>query len=304
MPKYNIHPDFRILKLIRMPRCLLVNRISNLFLRMMYKLQKINSEASCTRFKVQREGKMIVNVDLIVPKEKKPRPCLVYFPGGGFLMEATNFHKKIIADLAVDLDIAIAVVHYRLAPKFAFPTAFNDAIAAFEYIRNHSETFGIERTRIAVGGDSAGGSLAAGLCLYNQDVLKYDIKCALLVYPATGNETTKSRQLYYDTPMFHSGMFKVIRKAYFANGYFGMEKYAYPISHENHSGLPPTYIETAEFDPLHDEGIDYYHVLADNKIIVELNDTQGTVHGYDILAKSPIVRKSYKKRRDFLKRYL
>ncbi|MDD4184629.1 MAG: alpha/beta hydrolase [Candidatus Izemoplasmatales bacterium] len=304
MRKYHIHPDFKELRFIKMPRSLFINKVGNFFLRLGYRLQKINSKATCTRYKLPVSDGEEINFDMITPKEKKIRPCLIYFPGGGFLMAATQFHKKIIADIAVDQDIAVAMVHYRLAPKYPFPTALNDAIACLEHLDDQALKYDIDNNRFAIGGDSAGGSLAAGVCLYARDRLNVKLRCAMLVYPATDDKETKSRKTYVDTPMFHSRMLPIIKKAYFANGHFDLKKYAFPMMHDKHEGLPPTYIETAEFDPLHDEGVNYAAKLKDNNVEVVLNETKGTVHGYDILSKSEIVKEAYARRKSFIGEHL
>jgi acetyl esterase/lipase len=275
-----------------------------LFLLITYSLQRINRKITVVRRKLQTNDGSTFKVDIFTPKGKKTRPCLLYFPGGGFLMCATPFHKKILADLVAKLDISAVMVHYRLAPRHPFPAAFNDAVSALEYVIKHADRLSIDPNHIGVGGDSAGGTLAAGLSLYNNDKLHYQLKCSMLIYPATDNEDSKSRQAYVDTPMFHSRMLEVVKKAYFANGLFGLGNYAFPLQHPNPKGLGPTYIETAEFDPLHDEGIHYHKKLAEFGVVTELNNTIGTVHGYDIVQKSEIVKNSMKKRILFIQEHL
>jgi len=200
----------------------------------------------------------------------------------------------------------VAAVDYRLAPAHVFPAALDDAFAAYRWAQTRADELDIDVSRIAVGGDSAGGSLAAGVCLMARDY-GAAVPCGqLLVYPAVGaGEVTQSVLEFTDTPMCNSRDMEKYIKFYNPNcdSLSPQERrYSSPGEAEKLDGLPETYVETAEFDCLHDEGVLYAKRLEEEGIPVTLNETKGTIHGYDFMTKSEITRQSIQKRCEFLKK--
>lgn len=232
-------------------------------------------------------------------------PCMIYYPGGGFLMRATHIHKHNLMTIVKNLKITGIMVHYRLAPKYAFPLAFYDCIDSFKYITENSSALKIDPDRIGVGGDSAGGNLACGVALYNNDEIHKPLKMLFMVYPDLDRgEESHSRKSYRKTPMLNTKIFKELKKTYYRNGFFNLDKYAFPHTHPELSRLRNIYIETAEYDPLHDDGVKFHNLLGKHKVMSELNETLGTVHGYDVVLKSKIVQESMAKRIAFIEKYL
>ncbi|MCK7485031.1 MAG: alpha/beta hydrolase [Bacillus subtilis] len=207
---------------------------------------------------------------------------LLVFPRRRILMVATHLHKLAIASFVKRLQIIVLVVHYRLAPKHAFPTAFFDALDSYQYLLDHAKERGIDVNKIAVGGDSAGGNLACALTHWRRDQ-GLSMPCGqMLLYPALDRlDQEGSRTKFVDTPMFSSRNFEFVRSHYFRNGVGELGAYAAPLMAEHFNHLPPTYIETAEFDPLTDDGRKYAEVLIAAAIPVAFYPTQGTPHGYD-----------------------
>lgn len=304
--KYDIHPDFKMLRYLHMPRSRLSMWTANLFMKLLYKCRKLPDGVKMHRLKLSMRDGYILNVDVFSNQDVKAKvPCLIYFPGGGFMMRATHIHKHNLVTMVKNLKITGIMVHYRLAPKYPFPLALYDCIDSFNYITENCEAMNIDSDRIGMGGDSAGGNLACGVALYNKDKIHKPLKMLLMIYPALDKgQETRSRKTYSNTPMLNSNIFGVVDKKYYRNGLFGSDKYTFPLTHPDVSGLKNVYIETAEYDPLHDDGIKFYKLLIKQNVTAELNDTSGTVHGYDVLLKSKIVQESMSKRIDFIERYL
>ena len=161
---------------------------------------------------------------------------------------------------------------------------------------------GIDATRVAVGGDSAGGGLAAGIAQRALQEERIELRGQLLLYPAVDLLCTRpSMTLFKDVPPF-----KDISPLRVAKTYLGgapskpLPRYSSPIDGIL-KGLPPAYVETPQFDPLHDQGIDYANMLKAEGVEVELNDIPGAIHGFDIVApKSSVSHEAMTKRIRFL----
>jgi len=304
--KYNIHSDFLVLRYLHMPKDMRIMGLANKVARLAYKAVHVPKTIRYQKFDIGTRDGGTITLDFFTPKNVNgPLKCLIYFPGGGFLMPAAHVHKRNVMHMVETAQIACVIVHYRLAPKYAFPTALYDALDATEHLYKNAKSYGIDATRMGLGGDSAGGNLACAVSLYNQDHEQYPFQPLLLIYPGLDEgRASYSRQTYTDTPMFNADMFDFIGKSYYKNGLFGLEKYAFPLTHENPKGVGPVYLETAEYDCLHDDGILFYDKLKEMNVQVELNDTKGTVHGYDAIANSNIVKESIRLRIEFIKRYL
>jgi acetyl esterase len=304
--KYPIHKDFRKLRFLHMSKNIGLLRIENFIIGILYHLTRIPKAVKRTRIFASTKDGGRIKLDLFAKVGQEGiRPCLIYYPGGGFMMNASHIHKKILANIVKETGFKAVMVHYRLAPAHAFPTAFFDALEAMEYVYGHARDLKVDADHIGLAGDSSGGNLACAVALYNQDVIHQPLKALMLVYPGLGKGLDSfSRKAYYDTPMFNSSIFPVIDQVYYPNGTGDLERYAYPLLHPNPTGIGPVYIETAEFDCLHDDGIAFYESLKACAVACELNETKGTVHGYDVMQNSDIVKASIRQRIDFLKNNL
>lgn len=243
-----------------------------------------------------------IEIFIFSPKEiTEPSPCLIYYHGGGFFFDGAGYHYKISKKYALSIPCKLIFVKYRLAPKHPFPTAPQDCFAAYKWAIRNAQTLGIDTTRIAVGGDSAGGNLAAVISQMARDREEILPVCQMLIYPVTDRRmTSESSRLMTDAPMWNSTLSKMMWRGYL-QGYEGEDiAYASPAEAKDFSSLPTAYIETAEFDSLRDEGIAYAKSLADAGVEVTLNETKGTMHGYDIVEKSPTTISYVAKRIEFL----
>jgi acetyl esterase len=232
-----------------------------------------------------------IELTIYEPKNiEKNAPCLIYFHGGAFALKAAPYHMNLACAYALNTPCKVVFVDYRLAPKYAFPVGVEDCYASFEWVYKNAEVLGIDKSKIAVGGDSAGGALAAAVSLMARDGHAPKICFQTLVYPVTdGRQITESIRNYTDTPMWNSRLNAKMWTLYLKNGIPIRKEYASPMEANSFENLPDTYIEVSEFDCLRDEGINFAQALIKSGIHVELYRTAGTVHGFDIAEKSEIV---------------
>ena len=192
---------------------------------------------------------------------------------------------------------------YHLTPKYPYPAAYDDVLALYKYIMENPEELGINNEKIGVAGDSAGGSIVALICNnYEHEGLKRPC-LQMLVYPLTDiNMQTDSMKKFSDTPLWNS---KNNRRMwlYYCTNLKAEDTYgASPMHSSLPQIIPDAYIETAEYDCLHDEGILYGKKLQEAGANVEINDTVGTIHGYDFALNTKIATSNIKKRILFLKK--
>lgn len=304
--KYPIHKDFWMLKYLRMPKNIWLIRLWNQIGKFLYWIQSVKRNVKRTRIQIPTRDHHFIKADIIRPRHQtKKLPTMVYYPGGGFMMNAIHVHKRNASDIALKMNMNIVLVHYRLAPKYTFPTALFDAIDACLFLYQHASIYEFDPDHFTLGGDSAGGNLAASVSLYLKEQNHHFIKAQMLIYPALDSGIMNdSRKRFSDTPMFDSKMFSIVGKYYYKNGLFGLDQLAFPLYYPDLTGLCPTYIETTEFDPLHDDGALFAKKLDTFQVPYHYRDTHGTVHGYDAIKKSEIVKESMKQRIAFLTKYM
>lgn len=233
-------------------------------------------------------GKVPVRAFLISPKgEKRKLPCLVYFHGGGFVFKAARYHYRNAAAYA-RTGCRVLLVDYRLAPKYAYPVPNEDCFAAYVWAAEHAAELAIDPARLAVGGDSAGGCLAADVIFRAHRAGLPAPRFFMLVYPVLDRRMQmQSMQAFSDTPMWNARLNKKMWQYYLADG-----QYRSPAEEGDFSFFPPTYLETAEYDCLHDEGVAFAEKLREQHVPVTVRETSGTMHGYDIVRRSAITQES------------
>ena len=231
-------------------------------------------------------------------------PCLIYIHGGGFVLPAAGYHYKNAMRYAKELGCRVVFVNYRLAPTHPHPIFFEDCYGATCWTYDNAATLGIDTARIGIGGDSAGSTLAVGVCMMARE-RRHPIRFAfqMLPYPyLDARNQSESCQKFIDTPMWNSSLSHRIspmtRVARNRPDYI----YYSPVEAECFEGLPPAYIETAEFDCLHDDGILYAQKLRGAGVPVTLNETRGTMHGFDIVQKAPTTQAALAARIEYMKK--
>ena len=208
-------------------------------------------------------------------------PVLVYYHGGGWVIGDLDTHDVVCRQLSNLSGCAVVAVDYRLAPEHRFPAAFDDALAAARWVRAQAGALKVDASRIAVGGDSAGGNLAAAVALAARDAGDLPLAFQLLVYPATDQRrgwpshtangqgyllTKESMDYYHDH--------------YLPDPALDADWRASPLLAASHAGLPPAFVLTAGYDPLRDEGLQYAQALSAAGTSATLVNFERQIHGF------------------------
>jgi acetyl esterase len=300
--RYPLNKDYKLLGHMRMPLNLNIIKIANKAVDISFYMAPIGKGLVMKKFLIPTRDQDTIQAYLIEPlNQTKKLPLICYYPGGGFLMTPTAFHKMVAAKFAKQCLARVLILKYRLAPKHLFPTALFDVIDAHHYVINHAEELQIETKKIVVSGDSAGGNLACGLTHYCRDFNLTMPLGQLLIYPGLDEANAEgSRTFFQDTPMFSGQNLAMIENLYYQNGFGELEVYSSPLKSNSFQGLPRTYIETAEFDPLRDDGIKYASKCMEANVSVTLVQTKGTPHGYDGILLAKTTKECVKSRIDWL----
>ena len=208
-------------------------------------------------------------------------PGLVFFHGGGWVVGDLDTHDHMCRHLAHGANIVVVAVDYRLAPEHKFPAALDDCCAAVRWVANEAGTLNIDGSCIAVGGDSAGGNLAAAVSIAMRDTQGPEIKLQLLIYPAV-DFTADNDSLHEngDGYLLTRAAIEMFADLYLPNRESRSDPRASPQLRSNHANLPRAFIQTAEFDPLRDEGRAYAESLMAAGCPVEYKCYPGVVHGF------------------------
>ncbi len=304
MTKYNIHKDFSFLRFVPNTKKWMVPAFNALF-KWHFNSTKAPQSIEITSHQIKGFENKEIEVLVFKPKNIPANaPCLVYCHGGGFFIEAAQAHKKMMFEYAEKTNCIVVFPHYRVSLNNPFPTSLEDCYASLKWTNENANTLGIDKNKIAIGGDSAGGNLASCVAQMTLDRQEINLCFQLLVYPVCDHTlSTASMQTFQDTPLWNAPSSKLMWDVYLkGKDRKSFPKYVSPLQRTDLKGLPPTYIETAEFDCLRDEAILYAQKLTDTNIEVELNQTKGTIHAYDIIEKSSITQDSIQRRVTALKK--
>jgi len=216
------------------------------------------------------------------PTDHATPPVLVFFHGGGFVVGDLDTHDGTCRQHAVGADCVVVSVEYRLAPEHPYPAAIDDAWAATQWVAEHGSEIGADASRLAVAGDSAGGTISAVIAQRSRDNGGPPIRFQLLWYPATlWDSSLPSFTENADAQVLDRAAVAAFTKFYageidLSDPPTGMA----PGRAENLSGLPAAYIAVAGHDPLRDDGIRYGELLAAAGSPVEVHNAETLVHGY------------------------
>jgi acetyl esterase len=211
-------------------------------------------------------------------------PCLVFFHGGGWVIGNLDTHDVVCRKLAHEGELIVISVDYRLAPEHRFPAAVDDAITATKWIAANASRLGIDASRLFVGGDSAGGNLAAVVAL-NARENGPAIAGQLLVYPATDFARTHPSHREPETSILLTHTVITWFADHYLNGADINDWRASPARARSLSGLPPAYVLTAGADPLRDEGDEYAERLRQAGVVVAYRHFPGQFHGFFTMGK-------------------
>ena len=208
-------------------------------------------------------------------------PGLIFFHGGGWVLGDLDTHDHVCRYIAHNAQTIVISVDYRLAPEHKFPAALEDCVAAVQWVVESADRHAIDRDRIAVGGDSAGGNLAASSAIALRDCGGPALALQLLIYPAVNftadNESLQDNATGY---LLSRDAVEAFADLYLSDVSSRSDPRASPQLCVDHKGLPPALVQTAEFDPLRDEGRCYAETLRAAGCSVDYHCYSGMVHGF------------------------
>lgn len=220
------------------------------------------------------------------PDGARDLPLLVYFHGGGHVIGSLDSCDRVCRMLSRDSGAAVLSVDYRMGPEDRFPAAVEDGVAAFDHAVAEAGSLGVDPARIAVGGDSAGGNLAAVVCQQRRAADGPAPAFQLLIYPMCDLSVERpSRHLFAQRFLLTRTQIDWYRERYLPEGESPGDEASHdprvsPLLADDLSGLPPAYVVTAGFDPLRDEGEDYAHALNAAGGTAAVRRHSGQIHGF------------------------
>lgn len=227
------------------------------------------------------EGPIPVRIYSPAPRSDKPRGALVWFHGGGWVigeLDTADFSCRALANRSGSVVVS---VDYRLAPEAKYPAAADDCLAATRWVAEQAATIGVDPRRVAVGGDSAGGNLAAVVAQQARELNGPALTHQVLVYPVTDYhfETASYRENAEGYLLTRDSMIWFWHH-YLSSPSEGLAPKASPMRATDLSGLPPATVITAQYDPLRDEGEAYAVRLQQAGVPTELLRYEGQTHGF------------------------
>ncbi len=216
-----------------------------------------------------------------VPEERRNAGCVVYMHGGGFILGSLDSHDDICCGIAQDAGVMVIAVDYRLAPEHIFPAAFDDCVTAVGWVFDNSAMLEIDRSRILLTGDSAGGNLAAATCLFRRDLGQEMPAGQVLIYSAFGGDkTTGSYVSRRDAPGLTTADMEQYEQLYLGSGADRnrTSKFYAPLEETRYDGLPPAFLVACEWDPLRDDSFEYAERLRAADVEAEVRHEPELVH--------------------------
>lgn len=237
-----------------------------------------------------------------------PTPVLIWLHGGGYIMGNPEMDDRSCAEYVRELGITVVSVDYRCAPKHPFPAGLDDSYAALQWVVSHSKELGVDTSRIAVGGNSAGGGLAAALSQLAHDRQEVNIVFQLLVYPMLDDRTVlrtdidDSSNITWNQKSNRYGWESYLGKQCGADD---VPAYSVPARRADFSGLPKAWVGVGTLDVFHDEDVAYAQRLKACGVECEIEIVSGAFHGFDVFdPQVPIVQAFRRSQIAALKKYL
>ena len=245
----------------------------------------------CKQFRAPRPENLIVSdletdgvkFRLFTPKTKTPKPGVLYFHGGGWVLGGPETHDDMCAEMAAGADCAVALVDYRLAPEHRHPAQLEDSLKVWRWMRDQGAAHHIDERNILAAGDSAGGQMSVALALTLNEQGFPQLKGLVLIYPVLGND--------FNTPSYlrnaHAPCLTRDEMKFYLDSFLGPQpgrnwndEKAVPNLAKELLGLPPTFIAVAAHDPLYDDGIIFAAKLKAAGIPCELREEPELAHSY------------------------
>ncbi len=211
---------------------------------------------------------------------------LVYYHGGGWVIGDLDTHDTLCRELCNLSGTAVIAVDYRMGPEHRFPAAVDDCLAATRWVRDNAAALKVDAGRLAVGGDSAGGNLAAVVALAARDAGDLPIAMQLLIYPATDQRrTAPSHRANGQGYLLTTDTINYFHDHYITDPKQDLDWRASPLLHASHANLPPAFILTAGYDPLRDEGLQYAQKLSEAGSRATLVNFEREIHGFILMGR-------------------
>lgn len=229
-----------------------------------------------------------IPIRIYTPEGDGPHPALVFFHGGGWMLGGLETHDALCRALTNATECIVVATDYRLAPEHRFPSQLEDCYAVTRWTANNAEAIGAKPDRLATAGDSSGANLAVGVGLLARDRDGPEIHYQVLAYPATNyafdtDSYKKNAQGYFltqkDMKRFWDG--------YIQSELDGEHPYASPLRTQTLAGLPPTFVLTCGFDPLHDDGRELANRLSDAGVPTHHTRYEDMIHGFLTMLTDP-----------------
>jgi len=229
-----------------------------------------------------------IPVRIYTPGAGPPLPVLVYFHGGGFVVNNLDTHDAICRNLANTAGCIVVSVDYARSPEYRYPVALKQCYRVTTWVAENATLLGADPFRIAVGGDSSGGILAAGVSLMGRDLKTPHIRFQLLLYPALdyylpGTDSYEKFSAGYSLTRETMRWFFSL---YLPKNFNRNDPYLFPVRAQRHDNLPATHIITAQYDPLRDEAERYAELLEKSGCVVTLKRYAGMIHGFIIMRQT------------------
>jgi len=248
------------------------------------------------------------HVRVYEPAERHSDAALLWMHGGGLIVGSPQQNNAICSQIARDLGILVVSAYYRLAPKHPFPAALDDCVAAWRWMHDNAEAFGVDATRIAIAGESAGAGLAACLAQRLHDEGGVQPRAQLLIYPMLNDRTAAHRELddagylVWTNRSNRNGWSSYLGQDY---GAADVPEYAVAARRKSLAGLPPAHIAVGTLDLFLGECREYARRLETSGVPCELSEIPGAPHGFIALAPDvPISRETVSAGIEFLERHL
>ena len=224
-----------------------------------------------------------IHVRVYRPPGETPKPGVIYFHGGGWVVGSCETHDDMCAEMADQADCVVVMVDYRLAPDQPHPAQLEDSLKVLDWMRSSGRALGIDPSRIVGAGDSAGGQMTVGLALKLRDQGLAQLRGMVLIYPVLGADTNTSSYIRNA----HAPCLTRDEMIYYLESFLGPrggknwdDPYAVPNSASDLSNLPPAFITVAAHDPLCDDGLIFRDKMQQAGLTVALREEPALAHSY------------------------
>jgi acetyl esterase/lipase len=308
MPRpYALAPEFAKQPVLTIPANRLALHAINWLVRRQRRGFRFGSGVEVRHHRLRSAGGGPFEVlEIAPPGLPRPAPAVVDYHGGGFFLGHAALHLRYAERYAAEGRCRVFFPDYRLSVSHPFPAGFDDCYATLAWVHEQAGSLGVDPARVVLLGDSAGGALAAGVAQKALDRREHPVAAQVLIYPVTDHETKSPSALEFtDTPLWKTASNRNMWKVYLRDAPPGpVPPYAAPLHRSSFAGLPPAWVEIAEFDPLRDEGRQYADALRAAGVPVELREVKGGIHGYDLVERSPTAEAIFAERIQALRGFL